>query len=225
MSRSIKLLLAVTIVFGSAALAAPSYISDGLMTWERGAPGSTWQDWTFGTGQNPATPEDYYNPYGTPDATFTGTDTPAGQPYSVEFGWESEWRNRDGVWAGDTLAADFYVPNSGGTDLPKIIWFEMEYQAALVTMDPEVIVAGDYDVSRFHYEIISDYDDDWRTMVIGWRVNPAPYEENIEFELWGTGGFVSSVSIDTIVVPAPAALPLAGIGLILVQHLKRKKCL
>jgi hypothetical protein len=60
-------------------------------------------------------------------------------------------------------------------------------------------------------------------MVVGWKICPNPTEEMIRFELWATGGFVNSVNSDTIcVVPVPAAIPPAGLGLLLIRKLKRK---
>jgi hypothetical protein len=60
-------------VFSSICSALPSYIEQGQMTWQRGAAGSTWQEWTFENGNNPSVPDNYYNPYGNPsDPTMLG---------------------------------------------------------------------------------------------------------------------------------------------------------
>jgi hypothetical protein len=51
-------------------------------------------------------------------------------------------------------------------------------------------------------------------MTMGWTIVPNPDLETITFELRGTGGFLTSVSVDTLcIVPVPGAILLAGIGL------------
>ena len=80
------------------------------MWWERGDAGSTYQDWTFDTGATPAIPENYSSP-GTPTANI---DVVAGE-HVPNPGWyeggESGVLGRYGVWAGDTIYVDLYIPN------------------------------------------------------------------------------------------------------------------
>lgn len=217
------LLLSAVGVFVSIGEASPTYIDNNLMTWTRGSCGTTWQEWTFDNADNPAAPENSFNPYGSPTAAFNGTD---GASYgSVDFGWKADWDERTGVWAANTLHADFYIPNNPAANSHKIIWFEMEYQAVSILEKPTVVLSSNYQIERIYYDS-GTITDDWRTMVVGWKIWPNPVDENITFTLWGTGGFVNSVSIDTIcVVPAPPALPLTGLGMLLIRVLKKRKSL
>jgi hypothetical protein len=214
-----KLLLATVVLVGSVSWATTSYIDDNLMSWTRGDAGSTWQEWTFDDADNPAAPESFFNPYGSPLASFQGTN--GGSHGSVDFGWKASWSGREGVWSGNVLTADVYIPNDPAGNPYKIIWFEMEYQAVAVLQSPTVVLGANYQIEQFYYDPGTNIDD-WKTMVVGWKIWPNPTEETIRFELWGTGGFVNSVSIDTIcVIPEPATLVILGLGVVVLVKRKR----
>jgi hypothetical protein len=180
--------------------AVPTYISDGLMTWQRGADSSTWQDWTFDTAQNPASPEQSYNPYGNPTIQFTGSSG------SVPFMW------KNGAWIGDPVCATITVPNNPQPNPSKTIWFEMVYKA-VDSILPSVSPVQGYQVEQTYFSDRA-YSGAWRMMTIGWDIYPNPSSEQFTFALAGTGGYVTSVSIDTLcAVPVPGAALLVSIGL------------
>lgn len=190
--------------------AVPTYITDGLITWQRGDDGSTWQEWTFDTAANPANPEQFYNPYGNPSIEFTGTGG------SVPFMWKS------GVWMGDPVVATITVPNNPQANPSKTIWFEMIYKA-VDSILPSVSAGKGYDVEQTYFNDRT-YSGSWRIMTIGWNIFPNPAMETVNFALAGTGGFVTSVSIDTLctVVPLPGAALLAVFGLGTVGLIKKR---
>jgi hypothetical protein len=191
-------------VFVAAVQAVPTYISDGLMTWQRGVDGSTWQDWTFDTAQNAASPEQFYNPYGDPSIAFTGSDG------SISFRW------KNGVWQGDPLNASIVIPNNPQPNPSKTVWFEMVYKG-VDSVPPTVSAGQGYQVDEIYSEnrkLNDNPTDYWYIMTMGWTIVPNPELESITFTLVGTGGFLTSVSVDTLcIVPVPGAILLAGIGL------------
>jgi hypothetical protein len=212
-----KVLSAVFVLFISTALlAAPSY--DGLMDWTRGDTGSTWQEWTFDDADNPAVPENFSNP-GIPTAVLDGQSSA-----SVTFGWKATWEGRTGVWAGDPIFVDLIIPNFETDNPVKKIWFEMDYLAVSM-LAPTVLVDGAYQVEQVYADYGLDAgQNEWRTMVIGWEIYPNPYSETITFALAGTGGFVDRISVDTqcVPIPAPGAILLGSLGVLLTGYMKRR---
>lgn len=207
--RKSVLVLAVVGVFSSICSALPSYIEQGQMTWQRGAAGSTWQEWTFENGSNPSVPDNYYNPYGNPnDPTMFGPVINfTGEDGSVPFQWKS------GVWMGDPVMALIQIPNTQEPNPVKYVWFEIKYKMVDMLM-PEVSPAGsNFQVERTYLNDALSADG-WHVMTIGWTIKPNPNMEWFSFGLWGTGGFLDSVSIDTLcTIPEPASMLIAGLGL------------
>lgn len=206
-------------------IAAPTYMTDGLMGWERGTAGSTWQEWSF-TEEDATVPEASYNPYGTTEATLYGYDG------SVSFGWKDSILGRQGVWTGDPVFVELLIPNSPEANPMKTVWFEMDYRAVTM-LNPTILVEDGFTVEQIYYDSGLRRDqngmviDDWRTMVVGWNIYPNPSYEIISFALAGTGGYVDRISVDTICVPVPepGAIVLGGIGVSLVGFWKRKRAL
>ena len=228
MEKSKGLKRSLLIVFGlcfvTVVLAEPSYIDQSMMDWDRGDAGSTWQEWTFDDADNPAAPEYASNP-GSPLATITG------QSGSAPFQWNALVKGREGVWSGDPVFVNLFIPNFETDNPVKKIWFEMDYRAVEM-LNPVVQVDDSFDVETVYYDSGIRYDDggnvidDWRTMVIGWEITPNPSFETIQFALAGTGGFVDRISVDTICVnpvPAPGAMLLSGIGVMIAGYLKRRE--
>ncbi|MBN2512310.1 MAG: hypothetical protein JXB18_05180, partial [Sedimentisphaerales bacterium] len=125
------------------AQATPTYIDSGLMTWDRGAAGSTWQEWDFTNGI-PSTPSASYNPY---------VDEDAGGPFVDFTGTALDLSN--GVWQGKSLFASIYVPNNPQQNASKTIWFEMVYKpltqdtsGVFINMDNGVYDNEGYDIER-----------------------------------------------------------------------------
>jgi hypothetical protein len=188
----------------------PTYIYDGLMTWQRGIDGSTWQEWTFDTEQNPASPEQFYNPYGNPAIQLTGDDG------SVPFAWNN------GVWMGDPVVATITVPNNPVANPSKTIWFEMVYKA-VDSILPSVSVGKGYEVVQTSFNDRPYNCDDWRIMTIEWTIMPNPELETFTFALAGTGGYVTSVSIDTLcAVPLPSTAMLVSVGLGMIRMMRMR---
>jgi len=205
-------------------LAAPTYITESLMDWQRGDEGSAWQEWTFEQGIAPAAPDAADNPYGTAMATIYGYDG------SVTFGWKSAILGREGVWTGDPVFVELLIPDCPDNNPVKTVWFEMDYRAVTM-LNPTIQVGDGFEAEMFYYDSGLRRDqngfviDDWRTMVIGWNIYPNPSQEIIAFALAGTGGFVDRISVDTMCrpIPEPSAFLLSGIGVYMASLVKRKK--
>jgi len=178
------------------------------MWWQRGDPGSTWQDWTFDTGVNPATPEAYSNP-GIPQASIVakpGSHVP-------EAGWKDGWYGREGVWAGDILQITLDIPNVPPPNTFKEIWLQMEYigdvtaTSIIIPQSGVEFLGGGWDYST----------EGWKIYTVGWRIFPNPVEEQIFVEIVNSGAFLNYLYVDTICVPEPATLALLGLGALVLR--------
>ena len=203
-------------------IAAPAFAQPTEVWWGREGPGTTWQEWTFDDADNPAAPEASYNPYGDPTATMSTTGDPS------VFGWTNgPFYDRSGVWGGDPLNVELFIPNAAAPNPWKEIWLEMDFRAGQITdlsVTP-VPMAGSI-VEELDYYVIEDpLGDGWDTLIAGWRIYPNPDSEFICISLIGTGGYVDFVGVDTICIPAPGAILLGSIGVGLVGWLRRRRAI
>jgi len=109
-------------------------------SWTNGAPGTTWQTWTFDTAANSAIPDAYYNPYGTPTANIT--PLPSANLIPPLLGYQSAWDGRTGVWVGDPVMIDLTIPNSPETGGYKELWLEVGFEGVVSANSPLLQAPG-----------------------------------------------------------------------------------
>ena len=213
-------MLMLCVLIATPALAAPSYSGD--MAWSRGDAGSTWQEWTFSSNANPTAPDSSYNPYGDVSAAISGTGTIYFESYS----------GASGVWGGDPLNVTLTIANNEELNNYKEIWLEVIYR--LDAESPSILPSfttnpvATVELLSFESTPLAPGTIQWYSGVYHWLITPNPYSEQICLQFTGTGGYVDSVSVDTIcanTVPAPGAILLGSLGVGLVGWMRRRRAM
>lgn len=179
-------------------------------------PATTLQTWTFDDADNPALPECYDNQYGDPVAKLSTSGDPN------YFGWLNVVNGRQGVWTGEPLKIELVIPNNPAPNAYKEVWLEMDFMQnldwiQLIPSDPN----GSY-VTEISRLVSSPDTNGWKTLNIGWIIEPNPSEEKICMGLSGTGGFVDSITVETACVPEPATLALLSLGSLVLVKIRKK---
>jgi hypothetical protein len=203
-----KRLIVLVAVAVLAMAVSPASASFTGMWWGRGDAGSTYQDWTFDTGANPASPENTDNPNATANIDVVGGE------HVPNPGWyEGPVLGHTGVWAGDTIYVDLYIPNVLPQNPYKDIWMTFEYYGQINAMN----VQADADVIE-EWSVTENLTDLWKRTTVYWRLEPNPIEEWIYLELVNSGAYLDVITVDTICwVPEPTSLLLLGIGSLLLR--------
>ena len=205
--------MTVAVVFGGL---VASVKADDIYNppWQRGSAGTTWEGWTFTTGDLTSTPDEGYNNiYGTPSATINaGTSQ-----------WSYYYHNHIGVWtlgAGNNISLD--IPNTpfSLTD-DKYVWTQITWQSDNNGV-PVVTVAG-------NLSILVSSQPQPNGWVTGLYETVLPYNPSsegvvISGSLPGTTFDLGEVFIDTQCIPEPSSLALlaVGAGSLLVASRKRR---
>ncbi len=193
MKSCVVVCMTVVVVFGSS---ITSVRADDLYQppWTRDDPNTTYQNWTFGTIDNPAAPDDFFNPNGDPTATINGGT------------WAFFYDDHVGVW---TLAAtnsiDLYIPNTPlDTTRTKDVWTQITWESS--GGSPVVTVNGI--VSSLLFSVSAGYGS-WMQSVFETTLPFNPAAEDVV--VTGTMS-VGEVVIDTQCIPEPSSLALLAAG-------------
>jgi uncharacterized repeat protein (TIGR01451 family) len=191
----------------SAVLARPAVADDTFPPCWRGRPGTTYQQWTFSTAANPATPEFGSNPYGAPQADVTVGIAGAGwidqQP--IIFG-----NTRSGVWdLGRSGNISLSIPNANApAGSWKFIYVQVtQYRDSLYSQLATVAIPGATLIrSQLKTnEVLSPpafpFNGRWVVEQTVWLMEPCPASETITV----SSGPANSVAIDQIVVDTRCA--------------------
>jgi hypothetical protein len=196
----------------------------------RGATGSTYQNWAFDTGANPAGPTSIANGYGGATAGIAVGRTGSGWLDDLGFGTKTGYWDLGGQMVnpppGDpnpngemtvTVANRLASPSDSYTDIRIQVTY---YRAA--TQAPIVSILGgtktDGGTVQIEYDGLGFWMLDWSD----WRMAPSSASETIKFTsnpAWGA--VIDQVVVDTIWVPEPdtfALLFIAGIALLGRRH-------
>jgi hypothetical protein len=205
MAKSVHLLVCVSLVLISATMAWSSDLAGA--PW-RGQPGTTLQEWKFGTDANPATPEVMNNPYGMPTASISVSMFGAG--------WLDQlpgMGTQTGYW---DLGEGNITLNIANTPFPlpyKEIYVQVTYyrdinQAPSVTVPTAQFISG----KTLTVETVPT-GGAWMLDQSIWRIEPNPTSEQVIITgatHWGS--VVDQVVVDTICAPEPASLALLGVA-------------
>jgi hypothetical protein len=164
----------------------------------RGSPGTTFQNWSFAASNNPAPPEQFNNPGGTPQTTFTiGT---------AGTGWRSVALARTNVWdLGRAGAASVAIPNaSGGSNSWKYVQVQVTYfEDGGIYVAPAVSIPGATLVSSQVTNNQTAFPGAWKTMLTVWQMRPAPANETVALTGSSTKGFL----LDQVIVDTRSTAP------------------
>ena len=194
--------------------AARCVLADDLFppTW-REAPNTTFQAWEFSDDSNPAEPDDYENPYGTPVATILGKFTnPRKDTWWIE---EDLNFDRQGIWhIGDQMTLD--IPNDPTLRPLKKIRLQITYDGGLTVPEPQpwIDVEASDGAQTVDFELVNRvvldeyYVHDTYDIVL----EPNPSHETIWITPYYCQIYIDEIVVDTICVPEPSSLLLLTLG-------------
>lgn len=189
------------------ALLSANVVADDLMPppWQRGAPGTTFQQWEFNTPNPNPSPDLMINPFGPSIAHVTPG---IGQQYYPI------WGQKVGVWPlSGTIEVDIW--NQPIANPYKEVWVQLTWAAQALGNRPTVWAPQTADFGVVKNEQIlgptgEPYGDGlWYHTVYSIIIEPNPNFEIIRID---GGIMVDELVIDTICVPEPATLAILGLG-------------
>jgi uncharacterized repeat protein (TIGR01451 family) len=183
-------------------LACPAHADDTFPPCWRGRPGTTYQQWTFSTSANPATPEFVTNPFGAPQAAVTVGTAGAGwidqQP--IIFG-----NTRSGVWdLGRSGNIALSIPNdTAPAGSWKFVYVQVtQYrdslynQLATVSIPGATLVRSQLRTNEVLLPPTFPFNGRWVVEQSVWLLEPCPTSETVTI----SSGANNSVAIDQVVI-------------------------
>ena len=183
-------------------LATTGLAEDSFPPCWRGSAGATYENWSFPGSSNPANPDAFTNPNGTPQATITVGSYGAGWIGAII----PPFLGRSGTWdLGLSGQISLAIPNFGGSATSwKYVQVQVTYYSdGDIFVAPAVSLAGATFMSS---QVVSNQaygPGVWWTLQSVWLIQPAPVSETVLL----TSGSSQTSDIDQVIVdtlcPAP----------------------
>ena len=162
----------------------------------RGAPGSTYQNWSFHRPGSPSAPELENNP-GSPQATLNLG--------GLALGWQDElvgFGCRQGYWdLGNAGKMTLAIPNTAGspTSHKNIQVQVVEFQDSLAYIQlANVAIAGATLLSQQQTVVETTLTGNWVVHRTAWRLAPSPASENVVITAPPGSALIDQVVVDTL---------------------------
>jgi len=179
------------------------------LTWNIGDPGTTHQEWYFGTDATRVEADVYDN------AVVPEAEVKANNGGSIS--WDPA-----GFWFGDSIRVNLYVPNIPVPNELKEIHVEFGFRGirGLRSVIPQE--------NADSIEVISEEIEtqgDWQILRAVWQIKPNPSFEDICYAFSGDDNVVAALDyaiVSTICIPEPASICLLTLGGLALFHRRKR---
>jgi len=172
--------------------------------WSRTDPGATYQQWEFGTDDNPVGPDVWTNAAGDPLVSITGG-------FAENTVWYENYQGASGVW-GFEIEMIATIPNFDNLNPLKEIQVQMTFFADGVA---NLFVLPEGDEGKYavmDQGATTDLGGGWFQATFSTAIEPNPTFEEIWIRPAECTLYVDELVVDTICIPEPATLLLLGLG-------------
>jgi len=172
--------------------------------WSRSDPGATYQQWEFGTDDNPVGPDVVDNLAGEPLVSITGGFIDNTFHYD-------EYAGHFGVWGfEDEMIAT--IPNFGNKNPLKEIQVQITFWADGIANLSALPAGDDGKYAVMDQGATTDLGGGWYQATFTASIQPNPISEEISISPAECTLYVDELVVDTICIPEPATVLLLGLG-------------